>query len=57
MKDNLFAVLSGLLAGLLTYSFIGWVFTRKTSASVRYAVIFFLSLFLLVVVIILRTGG
>ncbi len=57
MKDNFFAVLSGLLAGLLTYSFIGWFFTRKTPASIRYIVVFFLSLILFVVVIILRTAG
>ncbi|MCM8820952.1 MAG: hypothetical protein NC932_03275 [Candidatus Omnitrophica bacterium] len=53
MKENLFAVISGIIAGLVVYSFIGWVFTRKTSIAIRYIIIFFLSLILLVLVVML----
>jgi len=53
MKENLYAVFSGLFAGLVVYSLIGWFFSRKTPLAVKYIVRFFLFLILLIVIIIL----
>ena len=53
MKENAFAILIGAFSGLVVYSLIAWLFTRKISVAVKYIVRFFLFLILLIVIIIL----
>jgi|GEM_PF-1277813 len=53
MKENVFAILIGAFSGLVVYSLIAWLFTRKTPVAVKYIVRFFLFLILLIVIIIL----
>jgi len=54
MKENVFAILIGAFSGLVVYSLIAWLFTRKTPVAVKYIVRFFLFLIALVVMILLQ---
>jgi len=54
MKENAFAILIGTFSGLVVYSLIAWLFTRKTPVAVKYIVRFFLFLIALVVMILLQ---
>lgn len=59
MKEKFSAILLGLMAGLIVYSFIGWMFTKKSSAGRRYIIqlVLFLLIFGLLIFILLYPGG
>lgn len=54
MRENVFAVLIGALTGILVYSVIGWIFTRKIKGMMKYKLIFFLSLIGTVIVVLIK---
>ncbi|MCM8829487.1 MAG: hypothetical protein NC824_00585 [Candidatus Omnitrophica bacterium] len=60
MKEKFFAILLGLVSGLIVYSFIGWMFTKNSSVGKRYIIqliLFLIVLGLLITLLLITTRG